>query len=144
VQLRPPKESTRQLNLDPIGIVDGSKVTLGCSTLDGGHHFDALHHEPDNSPTPLQGPAPPLLGGPFLVQGFSQRLGIPVHDAPLLKRLLLLLNLRPQLPIALSGELLHPLRGIEGGPLKRELLVLKLGVAIVDSGNLGRVKSMLI
>jgi hypothetical protein len=47
-------------------------------------------------------------------------------------------------PIALSGELLHPLRGIEGGPLKRELVVLKLSVASVDGGNLERVKSVLI
>jgi hypothetical protein len=42
-----------QLDLDSFRIVDGPKVALGCPPLRSRHHFDALHHEPDDSPAPL-------------------------------------------------------------------------------------------
>jgi len=119
-------------------------VALGCSTPRSGSHLNTFHQEPYEGPAPLQGSAPPLLNGPFLVQGFSEGLSVPVHDAPSLKRLLLPLDLCPQLPIALGGEPLHPLWRIEGGPLQRQLVILQLGVTGVDGSNFGRLKSVLI
>ena len=91
-----------------------------------------------------RGFAPPLLNRPSLLQGFSQGLGVPVHDPPSLKRLLLPLDLCPQLPIALDREPLHPVRRIEGGSLKRQFVIFQLGITSVDSGNLGRLKSVLL
>ena len=51
--LSPSSPLARQLDLDSVRIVDGSKVALGCSTVRSRHHFDALHYEPDNGPAPL-------------------------------------------------------------------------------------------
>jgi hypothetical protein len=42
-----------QLDLDSFRIVDGPKMALGCPPLRTRHHFDTLHHEPDDSPAPL-------------------------------------------------------------------------------------------
>ena len=51
--LRGVRSSARQLDLDPIRIVDGAEVALGRSTPSGTSHFDTLHHEADNGPAPL-------------------------------------------------------------------------------------------
>ena len=136
--------STRQLDLDPIRVMHAPEVALGGSTLRGRRDLDALHHEPNNGPSPFQGPAPPLLNCPFIVQGFSQGLGVPVHDTPSLKRLLLPLDLGPQLPIAFGRQPLHPLWWIEGGPFQCQFVIFQLGVTSVDSSNLGRFKLVLI
>jgi hypothetical protein len=71
------------------------------------------------------------------MQGFPKWLRIPVHDAPPLKRLLLPLNVRPQLPIPLRGEPLYALRRVEGCSLQRELVVLQLGVTSVKAAISG-------
>ena len=78
------------------------------------------------------------------MQGFPKWLRVPVHDAPPLKRLLLPLNVRSQLPIPLRGEPLYALRRVEGCSLQRELVVLQLGVTSVNGGDFRRLKSVLI
>jgi hypothetical protein len=58
---------TRQLDLDPIRVVDRAKVALFRASVPYlPRYLDTLHHEPNNGPTPLQGPAPPLLHRPLL------------------------------------------------------------------------------
>jgi hypothetical protein len=48
-----PASSTRQLDLDPIRIMDAPKVALWGALLKSRHDLDALRHKPNNGPAPL-------------------------------------------------------------------------------------------
>lgn len=86
----------RQLDLDPIGIVNGAAVALFCAPVSYlPHYLDTLDHEPNHGPTPFERPVLPFLDRPIMAKGFSQGLSVPIHDAPSLKRLLLPFDLRP-------------------------------------------------